>query len=52
MYTRPLLGDVFGDKHVPMEMIGATIEELCFLCGPCRGVISEAMFRAWSVVGL
>jgi hypothetical protein len=35
-----------ANKHIPMEMIGATIEELCFLCGPSRGVISEMRFRA------
>jgi hypothetical protein len=24
-----------------MEMTGATVEDLCFLHGPCRGVISR-----------
>jgi hypothetical protein len=34
----PLLGNAFADKHVPMAMNGATLEELYFLRGPCRGV--------------
>jgi hypothetical protein len=29
-YVRPLLGDAFADRYVPMEMIGATMDELCF----------------------
>jgi hypothetical protein len=30
------------DKHVPAATyINATIEELCFLCGPCRDIISK-----------
>jgi hypothetical protein len=28
-YRRPLLGDTFADRHVHMEMIGITMEELC-----------------------
>jgi hypothetical protein len=32
-----------------METTGATIEGLCFLRGPCRGVIRKKRFRAESV---
>jgi hypothetical protein len=46
---RPLLSDDFVERHIPMEMIGATMKELYFLCGPCRGVISEMRLRAQSV---
>jgi hypothetical protein len=35
-YTRVVSGQWLG-KRVPK----ATIEELCFLCGPCRDVISK-----------
>jgi hypothetical protein len=45
-YTRPLLGNTFANIHDPMEMTGVTIEELCFVGGPCRGVRSETRFRA------
>jgi hypothetical protein len=48
-YTLPFQGNAFANKHVPTDMTGATIEELCFLCGPYRGVISETRFRAESV---
>jgi hypothetical protein len=27
---QPLLGDTFADWHIPMEMIGATTDELFF----------------------
>jgi hypothetical protein len=27
-YTRPLLGNTFANKHVPVEMTGTTTEEL------------------------
>jgi hypothetical protein len=43
---QPLLADAFTDKHVLIEMIGPTMEELCFLRGRCREVMSEAKFRA------
>jgi hypothetical protein len=43
-YTRPLQGDTFVDRHDAMEMIGATMEKLCFLRGPCLGVISETRY--------
>jgi hypothetical protein len=42
--VRPLPRHAFYDRHVPMEMFGAKMEELCFLGGPCRGVIRETMF--------
>jgi hypothetical protein len=42
----PLLSDAFAERHVPKEMIGTTMKELYFLCGPCRGLISEMRFRA------
>jgi hypothetical protein len=38
-YTREVSGQRLG-KHVPAATdTNATIEEPCFLCGPCRGVI-------------
>jgi hypothetical protein len=49
---RLFFGDVFGDRHVPMEMTGATVEELCVPRGLCRGFISEARLRDWSVVSV
>jgi hypothetical protein len=30
-YTQLLPSNAFTNKHIPMETIGATIEELCFL---------------------
>jgi hypothetical protein len=53
-YTRPLLGDAFAGRHFPMEMIESRMEQLCFLCGPFRGVISERTLelRAQLKVGL
>jgi hypothetical protein len=30
-YIGALLGNAFANKHVPIEAIGATVEELCFL---------------------
>jgi hypothetical protein len=30
----PLLVDAFVDRHVPMEMTGTKMEELCVLHGP------------------
>jgi hypothetical protein len=27
-YTWPMLSDDFADRHIPMEMTGATVEEL------------------------
>jgi hypothetical protein len=38
---QPMLSDTFAEKRVPMEMIGAKMEELYFLHGPCRNVISD-----------
>jgi hypothetical protein len=40
-YTRPSLGDAFADRHVLMEMIGASMEEACFYM-----VRAETRFRA------
>jgi hypothetical protein len=41
MYTRVVSGQRLG-KHVPSATdTNATIKELYFLCGPCRGVISK-----------
>jgi hypothetical protein len=34
IFNKPLVSNAFADKHVPVEMIGATMEEL---------------FSAWSV---
>jgi hypothetical protein len=40
-YTRAVFGQWLGE-HVPAAAdTNATIEELCFLCGPCRDVISK-----------
>jgi hypothetical protein len=40
-YTRALSGQRLG-KHVPEATdTNATIEEPCFLCGPCRDVKSK-----------
>jgi hypothetical protein len=40
-YTRAISGQRLG-KHIPTTTdVNATIEELCFLCGPCRDVISK-----------
>jgi hypothetical protein len=40
-YTRTVCGQRLGN-HVPGATdTNATIEELCFLCGPCRDVISK-----------
>jgi hypothetical protein len=33
-------------KHISAAMNPDTIEELCFLCSPCQGVIREARFRS------
>jgi hypothetical protein len=35
---RPLFDDAFADRHIPMKVTGAKIEELCFLRGPYREV--------------
>jgi hypothetical protein len=41
VYTRSASGQRLG-KHVPASTdTKATIEELCFLFGPCRDVISK-----------
>jgi hypothetical protein len=37
-YARPLSGDAFEDRHVPMEMFGV-------VSGPCQGVTSEMRFN-------
>jgi hypothetical protein len=37
-YTQPLLGNACANKHVLMETIGATAEELCFLLVPAEGL--------------
>jgi hypothetical protein len=40
-YTRAVSGQGLG-KYVPAALdTSATIEDLCFLCGPCRDVISK-----------
>jgi hypothetical protein len=47
-YTRAVSGQRLS-KHVPllgsrfliMRQLDATVKELCFLCGPCRDVISK-----------
>jgi hypothetical protein len=36
-------------KDIPTETIWATIEELCFLCGPSRNVITETRLEVKSV---
>jgi hypothetical protein len=39
-------------KHVPVAMdTNATIEERCFLCGPCREVITRTVGAMCLVVG-
>jgi hypothetical protein len=40
-YAQLLLCDIFAVRHVPMAMIGATMEELCLLRGLCQGILSE-----------
>jgi hypothetical protein len=37
-YTQLLLGNAFTNEHFPMELIGATIEELCFLLVRAEGL--------------
>jgi hypothetical protein len=40
-YTRAVSGQRLG-KHVPAATgTNATVEELCFLCGPCRDIVSK-----------
>jgi hypothetical protein len=38
---QPLLSNGFTNKHVAMATRGYNSEELSFLCGPCRDVISN-----------
>jgi hypothetical protein len=35
---QPLLGNIFANKHVPMETTAATIEELCLLLVCAEGL--------------
>jgi hypothetical protein len=47
-YIRTVSGQRLS-KHVPAASdMNATLEELCFLCGPCRDVISKG--QGWSLV--
>jgi hypothetical protein len=40
-YARVVSGQRLG-KHVPAATdTNATIEELCFVCGPCRNIITD-----------
>jgi hypothetical protein len=38
-YTRAVSGQQLGERVHAATDANATIEELCFLCGPCGGVI-------------
>jgi hypothetical protein len=40
-YTQPLLSNNLANKQIPTEMIGATIEELCFLLVSAGGDYKE-----------
>jgi hypothetical protein len=40
-HTKAVSGQRLG-KHIPAATdTNATIEELCFICGPCRDIISK-----------
>jgi hypothetical protein len=45
-YCQGVSGQRFGKDIPAVAGMNTTIEELCFLFGPCRGVISKDKVRA------
>jgi hypothetical protein len=45
--------DIFWSRLLIMQHLEATVEEMCFLCSPCRGVISkgQSQFREFCTGG-
>jgi hypothetical protein len=40
---QPLLSNGFANKRVSRKQLETATEERCFLCGPCRDVISRTI---------
>jgi hypothetical protein len=49
---QPLLSKAFANKHVPMEMIGATSEELRFLLVRTKGLLCGQLGQGSETSGI